>query len=264
MKKLYVLAPAFVLLAQCNLMKKTGDTAGDGGVATADTTSTTGGALKAGGELVSKAMSFLSGGPFEGEITMNMINGGKPPETIVYMVKGQKMRFDAPSGKAGGGYVIFDSASKKMMTVTDSQKMAMTMDLNNMPQADVSAAAAAKKSNVDKTGKTDTVAGYSCDIWKVTEDSGDKTDLCVGKGIAFPSMGKSVGWMSELSDSFPLRAVTTDATGKEKTRMEVTKIDKKSIDDSKFEVPAGYKTMSMDDMMKGMGGMGSSLGRPHH
>jgi hypothetical protein len=71
-------------------------------------------------------------------------------------------------------------------------------------------------------------------------------------------MGATGGWMNALNDSFPLRSVIRDPAGTEKLRMEVTKIDKTPIDDSQFEVPAGYKTTSMEDMMKGMGG------RPPH
>jgi len=262
MRKVCVLVPLFVLLAQCNPMKKTGDTASDGGSATADPTSTSGGgAINAATTLVGKAMSFLSGGPFEGEITMNISEGGKPAQTIIYMVKGTKMRFDAPTARSmGGGYVIIDSTAKRMTTVTDAKKTAMVMNLDQT--AGATPTMPTVKPVIDKTSKTDTVAGYSCDVWTATDASGDKTDLCVAKGIAFPSMGRAAGWMAELGEVFPLRAVTSDPSGKEKTRMEVTKIDKKSVDDAKFEVPAGYNTMNMDQMMKGMGGMGGSLGRP--
>lgn len=228
----------------------------DGGAVAASTSSSTSPI----GSLVDKALSFVSTSPFEGEITMNVSDTGKPPHTIVYDVKGTKMRFDAPSDAAreGGGYMIFDSAAKKMTTVTDAKKMAFTIDMNKAPSADPTAASA-KKPMIDKTGKTDTVAGYSCEIWNVSEDA-DKAEVCVAKGIAFPMMGRhATGWQSELNDAFPLRAITKDATGTEKARMEVTKIEKKTIDDARFEVPAGYNTMSMDDMMKGLGaGM-----RPH-
>ena len=56
--------------------------------------------------------------------------------------------------------------------------------------------------------------------------------------------------------------VTTavDATGKEKSRMEVSKIEKKSIDDARFQVPAGYQTVNMDEMMKAMGGLRGGAG----
>src|SRR4029077_16168665 len=129
-------------------------------------------------------------------------------------------------------------STKKMMTVMDDQKTVMVMDMSAVGGAS-GIAAQAQKSVVDKTGKTDTVAGYTCDVWKVTETNGGKVDLCVAQGIEFPRMMglESAAWMGELGGSFPLRAVTTDASGKEKGRMEVTKIDKKSIDDAQFTIP---------------------------
>jgi hypothetical protein len=250
---------ALVMLAGCNTLKKSGDT-GEGGATaeSADGATTASGAPTAtAGSIVDKALSFVAGGAtFEGEITMNVSEHGKPQHTITYDVKGTQMRFDAPAdnGPMSGGYVIFNSTNKSMVTVSDAKKMAFTIDLNRAPQPP---SAAAKKPTIDRTGKMDTVAGYSCEIWKITNDDGSKGDVCVGKGIAFPSFGgrNSEAWMNELADSFPLRAVMTDAAGAEKTRMEVTKVDRKSIDDAKFQVPAGYQTMSMDQMLQGMGAL---------
>ncbi len=254
--KRYLALGAIVMLGGCGMLKKSGDTGEAGATASSNSAVTT----TAAPSIVDKALSFVTGTtPFEGEITMNVSEKGKTLHTITYDVKGTKMRFDAPAenGPMSGGYVIFDSATKQMQTVNDAKKMAFTIDMNRAPQAAGAAAAAAKKPNIDRTGKMDTVAGYSCEIWKITNDDGGKGDLCVGKGIAFPSFGgrNSEAWMNELSDSFPLRAVMSDASGAEKTRMEVTKIDKKSIDDAKFQVPAGYQTMSMDQMLQGMGGL---------
>jgi hypothetical protein len=277
MKKFSIIVPFVMVVVGCN--KTESSTAADGGaVAVADTAKATAPTTNT-PSIVDKALSFLGAGPFEGEITMNVTEAGKPPHAITYDVKGSKMRFDAPAeaGPAGGGYVIFDGANKKMTSVSDAKKTAFVMDMNGMggPAGMANPAiaqAAQKKPTIDKTGKTDTVAGYSCDIWKVTEDNGDKGELCVAKGITFPMMGRQAsGWMSSLDDYFPLRAVMSDPSGKEKNRMEVTKIEKKSFDDSKFEVPAGYQTMNMGDMMKGLGGlrgmggpMGGPMQRPPH
>ncbi len=270
MKKFSIIVPLVMVVVGCN--KAGSATAADGGTATADTAAAT--TKAAAPSIVDKALSFLGAGPFEGEITMNVNEAGKPAHTITYDVKGTKMRFDAPAeaGPAGGGYVIFDGANKKMTTVNDAKKMAMVMDMNGMGGAmggmanPAAAQAAQAKPNIEKTGKTDTVAGYSCEIWKITETNGDKGDLCVAKGITFPMMGRATaGWMSALEDYFPLRVVTSDPSGKEKDRMEVTKIEKKSLDDAKFEVPAGFQTMNMGDMMKGLGGlrgMGGPMGGP--
>lgn len=247
MNKVHALAVIALVAAACNNGKK------DGASGAATTTSSSASAAAtstATPSLLQSALSLVSGGPFEGEITMTMTNAGKPPETIVYSVKGPKMRFVVPSPRAAGSYTIFDTTAKKMMTVNDAQKSVMVIDLNGPMGA--AAASVAKKATVDKTGKSDTVAGYSCEIWKVTEPSGNKADLCVARGLSFPSMGRGAeAWMSELGEGFPLRAVTTEASGGEKSRMEVTKIDKKPLDEKQFDVPADYKTMDMSSMLNG-------------
>ena len=247
MKKLTLIASVVMVVGGCKQTASTSGADGGGAVATADSAGTKTTATS----VVDKALSFLGGGPFEGEITMNVTEPGKPPHTITYDVKGTKMRFDAPAeaGPMGGGYVIFDTTNKKMTAVNDARKSAFVMDMNGAGpmgmQNPAIAQAAQKKPNIEKTGKTDTVAGYSCEIWHVTDDTGSG-DVCVAKGISFPKMGRQApGWQSMLEDSFPLRAVMKDTAGKEKDRMEVTKIEKKSLDDSKFQVPAGYQTMNM-------------------
>ena len=274
MKKSALALALIIPLAACNKDKTEQSAAADAAAATPSAAATSTTSLATG--VMDKALSFVTGSPFEGEITMNMTDAGKPPHTITYTVKGKKMRFDVPGrGAEGDSYAIFDGDSKKMITVTESKKMAFEMDMNNpgMPGMGAGAAmnaAAATKPNVEKTGKQDTVAGYSCEIWKITANDGEKSDVCVAKGIAFPSPGRQApAWAAELGgDFFPLRVVTNDATGKEKSRMEVTKIDKKTVDDAKMQVPPGYKTMNMGDMMKSLGGgmhgmPGSMRGMPH-
>ncbi len=245
------------LVAGCSKLTGSKDEAAkDGGSAsTASSTSTTG--ATGAGSIVDKALSFLGAGPFEGAITMNMTNAAGKSESMTYEVKGDKMRFDRPAGPEPG-YVIIDGS--KATSVDDAKKIAIVMDMSSAPMP--ATAAPVKKPTIEKTGKTETVAGYSCEDWKVTEDNGSKTDACVAKGIAFPSMGRAKDWTAELlaEKYFPLKAVTSDSTGKEKSRMEVTKIEKKSLDDSRFQVPAGYKVENMEDMMKAMG---AAMGRHH-
>jgi len=144
MKKLLVLVPAFVALAHCNLLKKAGDSAADGGVTT--TAASSGSAQAAAPTLMDKALSFLSGGPFQGSMTMTITAAGKPPQTMVYMIKGTKMRFNTPiSDRNGGGYVIVDTTGNKMTTVMDAKKMAMVVDMASPMGGQINATADAKK-----------------------------------------------------------------------------------------------------------------------
>ncbi len=258
MKKATAAVIVLVSLVGCSkLMGSKDEAAKDGGSAATVSSASTTGATGA-GSIVDKALTFLTGGPFEGSITMSMTAAGKT-ETKSYEVKGDKMRFDRPEGP-DPGYVIIEGA--KATSVDDAKKTAIVMDLN-APMA-AAAAQPTKKPDIEKTGKSETIAGYSCEDWKVTEDNGNKTEACVAQGIAFPGMAaRAKDWTAELLDKkyFPLKAVTTDSSGKEKSRMEVTKIEKKSIDDARFQVPAGYKVESMEDMMKAMG---AAMGRHPH
>jgi hypothetical protein len=266
-KALFLVVPVCASFAfACKTESSTSTTTTTTTTGTAATATATTAATQPG--IVDKALSFLGGGgPFEGEISMNVSDPGKPMKTITYEVKGTKLRFEAPesAGPMSGGYVIFDTTGKKFTAVNDAKKTAMVMDMGAMQGMMPGAPPGGPKPTVDKTGKTDTVAGYSCDVWKVNDPNGEHTDLCVAKGISFPAMGRHAGWMSSLEDTFPLRAVQYDSAGKEKSRMEVTKVDKKSLDDKMFEVPAGYQTQNMDDMMKAFGG-GHGMGgfRPPH
>jgi len=246
-------------LAACKTEGSTTTTSTSGSSSASTTTTATGTvAATATGTpgIVDKALSFLgAGGPFEGEITMNATDPGKPMKTITYEVKGNKMRFETPdsAGPMSGGYVLFDTTGKKITAVNDTKKTAMVMDMGALQGMAPGAPPAGPKPTVEKTGKMDSVAGYSCEQWKISDPNGEHSDVCVAKGISFPAMGRHAGWMSSLEDGFPLRAVSFDTAGKEKSRMEVTKIDKKSLDDKMFQVPAGYTTQNMDAMMQGLG-----------
>jgi hypothetical protein len=54
-------------------------------------------------------------------------------------------------------------------------------------------------------------------------------------------------WSEQMREKrlFPLRSVDFDATGKETSRTEAIKIERKSLDDSTFEVPKGYRKITL-------------------
>ncbi|MEO8798086.1 MAG: DUF4412 domain-containing protein, partial [Polyangiaceae bacterium] len=109
-------------------------------------------------------------------------------------------------------------------------------------------------SNVKQTGKHETIAGYDCEDWTVRDPSGKRTELCVAQGLVYFDLGSLRGGGQTLSPlakefkdkrSFPLRSVEFDASGKELTRSEVTKIEPKSIDAARFLPPSGYTEVSV-------------------
>src|SRR4051812_39186575 len=97
MKKdaLFLLPALCAFAIGCN--KPEGGTNAAGSSSASTTTTTTSSQQSAAGAIVDKALSFLgASGPFEGEITMNATDPGKPAKSITYEVKGTKLRFEAP------------------------------------------------------------------------------------------------------------------------------------------------------------------------
>jgi hypothetical protein len=180
--------------------------------------------------------------------------GDAAKRTMVYAVKGDKFRMDMPKGDHGAdaGYMLFDNGAKKLFMVSDVRKSAVAVDMVKSKAADA-ASAAKDPPKVTRTGKMDTVAGYECEIWKI-EQKGKKSDACMADGLAwFSAGGDTDSWLSDTSGRFPLRVVRFDTAGAEESRMEVTKVEKKTEDAARFEVPAGYQVMDPSAMAGQMG-----------
>jgi hypothetical protein len=257
------------------------------------------------------ATSTLSLAGLEGEVDIAATSkeAGKPDKTVnvALMVKGNKFRTDMPAGiqgadKIGHVYGIVDSDAKKAFIVIDNQKEVVEIDMNTIGDQVKAMAPPTKPTapgtpeppkyppKVTKTGKTDTVAGYSCEIWDIQNtEPGDKSkaDVCVAQqGVSwfhFPMTGAPAEYaaLGELVDGshFPLRAVATGKDGvTEQGRVEVTKIDKKPLDANLFIPPPAYKVVNIQEAMQGfmaaaMGGAGGAggagippggFGRPPH
>jgi hypothetical protein len=165
------------------------------------------------------------------------------------MTKGNKMRVDLPAHGGQAGHALFDATSGNVTVVMDAQKMAMTV---NPGVAAAAAAEAAKPPTITKTGNHELVAGRDCEDWDVAEPNGKHEALCVTRGIPFfdlgaaaPGGGPSFGSWFKDDHVFPLRATVSNNTGAIESRMQVTQIEAKPLDDALFAVPAGYRTMNM-------------------
>jgi len=227
-------------------------------------------------------LSFLGGGDFEGEITMNMTNAKtkKPPTPVTFGIKKPKYRIDTsgPVGDnpqlAGGGSVILDPPIKKGYMLVHPQKMAIVLDFEKMKSMKTpggmpgsrpgAPSAPSAPPKIDKTGKKEVIAGYTCEIWIITSEK-SKADVCVAEGITWIDL-TDLGWASPEvaaasalsgANHFPLRVISYDAKNVEEFRMEATKVEKKKLEDSRFVVPADYRQVDMGQMMGGMvpGGM---------
>jgi hypothetical protein len=230
------------------------------------------------------SLPALSG--FEGEIsaTVNRNKPGDPPIPFVLSVKSEKIRVDLPEQMGGRGnpfggkaYFLLDAPAKKASIVSDAQKQAFVIDLAKSAEqlaglkglvpssAPGAAAPNAPPPKVTKTGKLDTVAGYSCENWDIASDHRETT-ICVAQQdvswFKFPATSipadRAAPWMTELLDGkhFPLRLVAYAKDGTtEETRIEVTKIDRRPLASTQFEYPETYRTVDLAQMFQGLANM---------
>jgi hypothetical protein len=250
----------FVSLMACQHADSGAAAASDGG-AGATSSAATASPGAAGG-------SFASG--FEGAITMH-VTTSRGAEDLTFFTKAGKLRVDTPAHNNEMAHVVFDPSTNKTLVIMDNQKMYMEMDRPpvggippGMPGGGPGAAATPHAPpQITKTGKHETIAGMDCEDWTSKDASGKVGAICAAKGIAFfdfaamaPGRSEGAAWIDQLRSEqyFPLRAVDTDASGKEVSRMEATKIERKSLDDSLFVPPAGYHPMVIPQM-GGAGGM---------
>jgi len=188
---------------------------------------------------------------FEGVVTMHT-SGGSRNADVQYMVRNGAVRIDG-SGPGGGGAVIMDPQKKTTTLLLPQMKMYSESAWD--PSKEMSKAAD-HDVQIDKTGKMETVAGYSCEHWIVTDKTEGKdnaTDVCVTKqlgGFAPMRMGQGgphPAWMDQVKDIFPLKVTKVGDTQSE---MVVTKVEKKSLDPQLFQVPSDYTKMDMSKMVQ--------------
>ena len=191
---------------------------------------------------------------FEGKIVMQATGSsawgrGGGTSTLNYYVKGDKARIDMHSDRGDAG-IIIDKPNKKMYMVMNAMKSYMEFP---MDEKDNSGTKSEKNEKIKKTGEIKKINGYNCEKWVITDDEGSSEAWLtkeLGSFTAFSSpMGRQQknSWQNEIEGSgeFPMLVIQKDKEGKETSRMEIKSVEKKSLDDSFFEVPAGYKEMNM-------------------
>lgn len=108
--------------------------------------------------------------------------------------------------------------------------------------------------SVQRVGK-DTVAGLACEKVNVQKKGKDEVfegcftrELLSGAWLRALKGAEREGWIAAVHDAgvtgYPVRVVSRRKEGAEKLRMEVVKVERKSLPASLFEVPAGYRETS--------------------
>jgi hypothetical protein len=241
-----------------------------------------------------EAPNVLSG--FEGDMGIRIKPPeGKPPVDVMLQIKGDRVRVALPASLAreagqlgmSDGYMLLQTKDKRAYFVSDKAKKAIVVDfekakeqveqMTGHQQKTPSVGAPAQGENAStstrikivRTGKTSTVAGFACEEWDIGDTTKplDKATACVASQgaswLALPTklLPDEAAFASELLDGkhVPLRVAITQ-NSKQTMSIEATKIEKKTLADSLFDVPAGYETVDvMTAVMGMMGAMGGGL-----
>jgi hypothetical protein len=217
------------------------------------------------GSLLTAAHTFAASA-FEGKVTLTITGEKGRPVDMNFTMKGKRQRIDtAVEGHQGS--IIMDMEKLEMLMLMPEQKMYMVIPIKQAVDKAV-ATGNDKAANVDveRTGKTEKILGYTCDQILVKDtEKGTVTELWVasdlgmfmglGSGGGNPMMGggrkgggaAAAKWEEALKGKggFPLRMISRDAAGKQVSKMEATKIEPGSQSESLFVPPEGYQKFQM-------------------
>jgi len=200
---------------------------------------------------------------FEGMIRLKMTpqdksaksSNGNPTVFMNYYVKGGLMRVDMELGNGKTGASIIDPVKHEMTMLMPEQKMYMVMKCRKRrkptrwqrprtmwslfaqekptPFSVTNARRSSSKARMAKRRSGGPKALACSRAWAVTARWGGPLRKALGR-LRWPSM-----------DSFRLRMVSHDKSGKEQMRMEAVAIDPQSPDNSLFVPPADYQKLEM-------------------
>jgi hypothetical protein len=210
-------------------------------------------------------------GAFEGVVVYKMGGSGETTE-MTQMYKGTRSRTEINS-KGQAAVMIMDLTTGAMTTLMPAQKMYMVMDFLKMGEAlkglssskdgqgRGAAGAPGQAPSIKATGRTEVVAGHTCE-WYVMDEKGE-AEMCAAKGLGFFTFGQSpmsrgsssMGALAALGANadyvklfkdgfFPLKMMQT-TRGKNQVVMEATRVEQKKLDASLFVPPPDYTEMKM-------------------
>lgn len=227
------------------------------------------------------AATTTSGGSFEGNITARL--AANQQLEMNYAVKGAQMRVETVGGpnKQVMAIALMNTASGEQTVLMPPTKTYMTMNWNQEGDQFTKMAermaqrtgqtVPGKIQKITATGQSETIAGYSCDHWRMT--SGEQVvDLCLTKALAVGS--GTNGLLAQLKNlpfgnrmkeqldanpefarfiaggAFPLRVAQVEQ-GESKTILEVTNVAPGKVDDAQFAVPPDYKKVEVPQIPVG-------------
>jgi hypothetical protein len=206
--------------------------------------------------LLTTSASRLSAQGFDGVIQFaSYEKDSEKPDTLTQMTKGSKIRFEG-MGKSGGA-MIMDGTNRIVILPDQKQYVNMPADFGGTAAA---AEAAKHRGVAEKTGKTEKVAGISCEDWhyKGTDEDGkaEEGEVCVAKGAGLMINRLSGGIAGHIfgagGEAFN-QAISSGGgimkvTNNGKVALVAVRAQASSLPDAMFAPPAGYTKMELPGM----------------
>lgn len=224
---------------------------------------------------------------FNGTITFAMHSDKGKTSTMIQTTSGNKLRmevFDSAKGPGQNSGVILDGDAHTMTVVMPEQQKYMTMTQDQMKQTSAAmsgmsgmnagsqSSATGTPWTVTNTGRTETVAGVSCDVYHASGTTragkASEGDVCLAKGVGLSIMDPAyqgimgMGRMNaapeyaQVSDLLKggkgILKVTEIKDGKSTVVLEAIKIDRSSPSSSAFAPPPSFTQQEMPQMPAGM------------
>ena len=193
--------------------------------------------------LLSNAVKTLA---FEGELTIMRVNY-RDTTYYKYSVKDNLIRIDElNTNNEIQGTLLFNLTEQSILAVNHLRKVYIDYKPNTLSR-DYS------MSIVRKTTESKKINGFSCEKWTVSNPSLDtkavfwvtdgKYDFFLQLLLLWKKKDRLTQYYLQIPASrgyLPILAEEYYKNGKLKSKLEITSIDKKKIDDSVFEIPSDY------------------------
>lgn len=166
------------------------------------------------------------------------------PDTITQIVKGPNMRME---GMGHGSAMIMTANKMIMIDTPNRQYVEAPMDAKDF------ASSSTRKGSAVKTGKTESIAGVTCDDWhyKATNDDGEaeEGDACIAKGAGVMLGNFAKGGVMQIlteggtafNDAIHSGSGILKATKNGKVDLLVLHTKASAVSDASFLPPAGFK-----------------------
>ena len=166
----------------------------------------------------------------------------------IYLVKDNMMRVDEMNdSKNVLQSLLIDLENRKMTAISPSRKMYMPFPVSIVKKED------SANFIIEQTKKEKKLLNYSCNFWTIRNIADsvfveywvakDNFDFFSDFLNTSNTSDKSASYYLQFSDikgQFPMLSIEKDFSGNELLRLEVTNIEKISLDPSLFTIPSDY------------------------